>query len=70
MAKAKRRRIGRPKGSGGPPALVRRHRVPVSLNDAELAALNALADERDLPLGTAAYQLLARGLGRARRPPR
>ena len=32
----------------------------------ELEAIESVADERELPLGTAAYQLLARGLGRAR----
>jgi len=60
-------RMGRPKGTGGPIELVRRHRVVVMLADAELEALEALAEKRDLPLGTAAYQLLARSLGRARR---
>jgi hypothetical protein len=62
--------MGRPKGSGGPLELVRRHRVVVMVNDGELAALEAVAEERRLPLGTAAYQLLTRGLGRARRPAR
>jgi hypothetical protein len=59
--------MGRPKGTGGPIELVRRHRVVVMLNDGELEALAAVAEERDLPLGTAAYQLFARALGRARR---
>jgi hypothetical protein len=66
-AKTKRRRMGRPKGSGGPPELVRRHRVIVSLNAGELATLEAVADARNLPLGTAAYALLAPALRRARR---
>lgn len=62
--------MGRPKGTGGPPELVRRHRVVVSLNDADLKALEALAVERDLPLGTAVYALLAPALRLARRAAR
>jgi hypothetical protein len=66
----RRKKLGRPKGSGGPPELVRRHRVIVMLNDGELEKLQRLASKRDLPLGTAAYQLVARGLARLRAPKR
>jgi len=36
----------------------------VTLTDAELAKLHRLADERDLPIGTAAYEIVARALSR------
>ena len=62
----KRKKLGRPKGTGGPPELVRRHRVVVTLNDGELKKLKRLALTRDLPMGTAAYQLVAAGLARVR----
>jgi len=55
---------GRPRGSGGPPEGVRRNRLTVLLTDGELAKLTALARERKLPVGTVAYQALARGLAR------
>ncbi len=61
-----RPRMGRPKGSGGPPEKVRRNRVVVMLTDVELAKLHRLAETKALPLGTVAYELVARGL--ARRP--
>ena len=55
-----RKGSGRPPGRGpGPSPDARRHRVTVLLSDAELAILRDLAEERDLPLGTAAYDLLA-----------
>jgi len=57
------KKMGRP---AGPPENVRRNRVVVMLTDGELAKLNRLAEERHLPLGTAAYEFVARGL--ARRP--
>ena len=62
----RKRRLGRPKGSGKPVALVRRNRVSITLNDAELAALNRIARERDVPVSTAAYEILARTLKRRR----
>jgi hypothetical protein len=34
------------------------------LSDAELVKLTKLADEKDLPLGTVAYQFVGRGLKR------
>ena len=55
---------GRPKGSGGPPELVRRNRVVVMMTDAEAAKLHRLADENDIAVGTAAYEILARALKR------
>ncbi len=61
-----KRRMGRPKGSGGPPETVRRNRVVVMLTDGELAKLHRLAEAKDLPLGTAAYELLAGVLRRRR----
>ena len=67
MAASKTRtakRMGRPKGSGGPPEMVRRNRVVITLTDAELAKLHRLAEERDLPLGTAAYEIVERTLRR------
>jgi hypothetical protein len=61
---AKRKRMGRPKGSGGPPEKIRRNRVVVMLTDAELAKLHRWAEERDLPLGTVAYEIVGRALAR------
>jgi hypothetical protein len=57
------------RGSGkkpAPPETVRRNRVAVMLTDAELAKLHRLAEEKNLPLGTVAYEFVGRGL--ARRP--
>ena len=56
-----RPRPGRPRH---PPETVRRNRVVVTLTNGELAKLERLADERDLPLSTAAYEVLARFLKR------
>ena len=60
----KAKRMGRPKGSGGPPENVRRNRVVVTLTDAELAKLRKWAKDRDLPLGTVAYEIVERALRR------
>ncbi len=54
----KRKKRGRPKGTGGPPGLVRRHLVTASLTDAELRALTQMAYEKDLPVGTMLYELV------------
>ena len=62
--RGRRRRMGRPKGSGGPPESVRRNRVVVMLTDAELAKLHSLAGEKELPFGTVAYEIVARVLAR------
>lgn len=55
---------GRPKGTGKPTAQIRRNRVVCMVTDSELATLHRLADERGLPLGTVAYEILARGMRR------
>lgn len=57
-------KMGRPKGSGAAPGKTRRNRVVTMLTDAELAKLEALAEERGLPLGTVAYQILSASLRR------
>ncbi|HME68647.1 MAG TPA: hypothetical protein VKM54_02130 [Myxococcota bacterium] len=49
-----------------PPETVRRNRVVVMLKDDELAKLHRLAEEKNLPLGTVAYEFVARGLTRRR----
>ena len=66
----------RTKGWGGPrrgsgrksavPGEIRRNRVAVMLTDTELATLHRLAESRELPLGTVAYELLSKELRRAR----
>ena len=56
--------MGRPPGSGKPPEEVRSYRVVMSLTRAELDTLERIADEQETPLGTAAYQILARALKR------
>ena len=68
MASMRRKAWGGPrKGAGrtpGPQETVRRHRVTVTLTDGELAKLKRWADERDLPLGTVAYEVVERALRR------
>jgi hypothetical protein len=59
-----KRGAGRPRGSGGPPEDVRRNRVTIMLTDAEMAKLQQMADEQDLPFGTVAYTIVARALAR------
>jgi len=56
-----RRRMGRPPR---PPEEVRWNRVTFTLTDAELAKLERLAEEKDLPLGTVAYEIVVRTLRR------
>ncbi len=60
----KKRRPGRPKGSGKPPELVRRNPVVAMLTDAELVVLKRIAREQRIPVSTAAYEILARTLKR------
>ena len=43
---------------------VRRNRVVVTLRDAELAKLQRWAEERSLPVGTVAYEIVERALRR------
>lgn len=52
---------GRPKGSD---ETVRRNRVVVMLTDGELQKLRDWADERSIPVGTVAYEVVARALKR------
>ena len=69
MAARKQGRGGPRKGAGrkpGPVETVRRNRVTFTLTNGELEALRALAEEQDLPLGTAAYRIVARTLRRRR----
>lgn len=61
-----RKGAGRKAGFGKAPEDVRRNRVVVMLTDAELAALHRFAESRDSPLGTAAYELLSKGLRRVK----
>jgi hypothetical protein len=57
---------GRPKGSGqGPSPDSRRNRVAVMFTDTELKTLNGLARKKRIPVATAAYELISRGLKRA-----
>jgi hypothetical protein len=53
--------MGRPPG---PPEQVRRHRVTTTLTDAELGALERMAEARALPVGTMLYQLVKARLRR------
>jgi len=55
--------MGRPPA---PPEELRRNRVVVMVRDDELAALHRIADARGLPLGTVAYEVLAKALRRAK----
>jgi hypothetical protein len=57
-----RKRMGRPKGSGGPPELVRRNRVTATFTDAELAQLERLASAQNVGLGTMLYRLAKHSL--------
>ncbi len=60
-----RKGAGRPPGTGpGPSPDARRNRVVVMLSDAELKKLRRLAHEKDLPVGTVAYEFVGRGLKR------
>ena len=55
------------KGSGRRPVVegqVRRNRVVVMLTDDQLVKLEKLADQKDLPVGTVAYDFVARALKR------
>ena len=56
---------GRPPGTGkGPSAGARINRVVAMLNNDELKALKRVARKRKLPVGTAAYEIIARALKR------
>ena len=58
-----RRGAGRPCGPSGE---VRRNRVVLLLTDTDLERLQRLAEQRDLPVGTAAYEIVERALRRRR----
>ncbi len=58
---------GRPKGSGrGSSPQARINRVVVMLDSDEFKILNRIARKEKLPLGTAAYRIMARSLRRHR----
>ena len=62
-------RGGKRAGAGrkpGPVKLLRRNAVRVMLTDAELRALEKRAAKLDVPISTAAYQILSRTLKRRR----
>ncbi len=62
-------RGGRREGAGrkpGPRSKVRHNRVVILLTDAELKALQRRARQRKLPMGTLAYELVAKALRRGR----
>ncbi len=62
-----RKGAGRPPGTGpGPSPDARRHRVTILLRGEELAKLKRIADRRELPFGTVAYELFAGALKRRR----
>ncbi len=72
MASRKKGRVGGPrKGAGRPPGTgpgpspdARRNRLTILLTDAEWRKLKRLAERRDLPFGTVAYEFVARALKR------
>ena len=68
MAAMKKGSWGGPrKGAGRRPEpghTVRRNRVTFTVTDAELRVLKAMADEKELPLGTLAYEIVARTIRR------
>ncbi len=64
QSRRKRAKMGRPKGSGGPPELVRRHRITITLNNGELKKLQHLAQNERLPLGTLAHRYVSQALKR------
>ena len=53
---------GRKPGSGRPKEHIRRNRLMISLTDDELTSLRRMAEQRGLPTGTLAYQIVARVL--------
>jgi len=56
---------GRPPGTGtGPSPGARINRVVAMLSNDELKILKRIAKEKKLPLGTAAYEIIARALKR------
>ena len=63
----RRKGAGRPPGTGtGPSKHARINRVVAMLSNDELKTLQAYARREKLPLGTAAYRIIARALRRLR----
>lgn len=63
----RRKGAGRPPGTGtGPSKHARINRVVAMLSNDELKTLKAHARQEKLPLGTAAYRILAKALRRLR----
>ena len=61
----KKKRMGRPRGSGAKPAAkVRRHRVTIMLNDAEMKHLRRRAEKGEQPLATIAYSLFMEAMSK------
>ena len=63
----RRRKAGRPKGSGKPASEVRDQRVPVMLREEDMKELYRIAEEEQEPPATVAYKLFEDGLKRRRR---
>ncbi len=61
--KRSHKKVGRPRK---PIAETKRNRITVTLTDAELAKLHRLAETKGRPLGTVAYEIVARALARQR----
>ena len=59
-----RRGAGRPSGTRAPVDNLRRNRLMISLTDGELAKLEQIAEDRNLPPATVAYQFVAKALKR------
>ena len=55
------KRMGRP---AAPPQTLRRNRVVVMMTDTEVEKLHRLAANKEIAVGTAAYEILARALKR------
>ncbi len=53
--------MGRP---AAPPQTLRRNRVVVMMTDTEVEKLHRLAANKEIAVGTAAYEILARALKR------
>jgi len=57
------RKVGRPPK---PLDEARRNRLTITLTDAEIEAIRAIAEARGLPLGSVVHELVARALARRR----